>query len=182
MERAVQDPKRSSLANLANRHRPRSLKNPIPSPFSPVDLGGLKGESPLTQAPLETNGHKGCRKCVFPERARWTLSFAPNPELKLLVERRAAWKARASRTRKLVQLGTIRLGRKYEITNMGLRFHPPRTILSPRRVRSGVLSLEDGRPKATATQESRELLENSPRGQRAVRYVKIQPRQTNDEA
>ena len=65
--------------------------------------------------------------------------------------------------------------------NPGLRLHPPRTILSPRRVRSGVLSLEDGRPGATATQESQELSENSPGGRRAVGYVKAQP-QTNGEA
>ena len=149
------------LASRTNTQTTQS-QEPIPSPFSTVDLDELKGESPLTQARLETNGSKGCRQWVFPERARWSLSFVPNPEFKLLVERRAAWKARAPRTQKLVQLlGTIRLGRKYGVTNTGLLLYLPGTILSPRRVRSGALSPKYGWPKATATQEPRKL-ENSP--------------------
>ena len=80
----------------------------------------------------------------------------------------------ASKTRKPVQLGTIRLGRKYGTMNPGLRLRPPQTILSLRRVRSGASPSEDGRPKATAIQESREL-ENGSRGRRAVGYVNVQP-------
>jgi hypothetical protein len=48
-------------------------------------------------------------------------------------------------------------------------------ILSPRRARSGALSPEDGRPRSMATQELRELLENSPRGRRAMANVDVQP-------
>ena len=54
-------------------------------------------------------------------------------------------------------------------------------ILSPLGVRSGALSPKEGRPKATATQELRELLENSPRGRRAMGHLEVQP-QTHGEA
>ena len=54
-------------------------------------------------------------------------------------------------------------------------------ILSPLGVRSRALSPEDGGPKATATRELRELLENSPRGRRVMGHLEAQP-QTHGEA
>lgn len=49
------------------------------------------------------------------------------------------------------------------------------SLLSLRRVRSGAVSPEDGRPKSTAAQELRELLENSPRARRTTGNVETQP-------
>ena len=58
--------------------------------------------------------------------------------------------------------------------NPGPRLHLPGPILSLRSQVQNPLP-ENGRPKTTAIQELRELLENSPQGRRAMRYVEVQP-------
>ena len=54
-------------------------------------------------------------------------------------------------------------------------------ILSPRRSRAGGVSPEQGRPRSMATQELRELLENSPRTRRTTTNLEAHP-PTNGEA
>ena len=86
-------------------HRPHSPKNPTPSPFSTVDLDESEGESPLIPKRLRKRAVPKIVESAFGRNEQDGLfrssqirtDSPPESEFELLVERRAARKAAASK-------------------------------------------------------------------------------------